>query len=110
MNGRHVLAWEVLFRYSHIKIFNVKSMDAMSLKIRGMISKYCNFEFMINNWNNKNTDKGRVKITVVLLKIHYVPSRSGVYTEFFVEKNMSVPIKRNMSMSPFSHKSGNVIN
>lgn len=65
---------------------------------------------MINNWNNKNPEKGRIKITVVLLKIHYVTLRIGVHTEFSVEKNISVPIKRNMSMSPFSHKPGNVIN
>ena len=46
VNGRPLLAWEVLFRYSHIKIFNIKSIDAMSLKITGMIIKYFNFEFV----------------------------------------------------------------
>lgn len=35
VNGIPVLAWEVLLRYSHIKIFNVKSMDAMILKNKG---------------------------------------------------------------------------
>lgn len=64
---------------------------------------------MINNWNNKNPEKGRIKITVVLLKIHSVTLRIGVHTEFSVE-NISVPIKRSMSMSPISHKPGNVIN
>lgn len=31
MSGRALLAREVLFRSPHIKIFNIKSIDAMSL-------------------------------------------------------------------------------